>query len=170
MAAQRCTVAEVLPELDALAGREAVVRAGRGGQKYDPMTGQLLHTGAAGAIVGGTAGGGLLSGLFGRSFPSSTSVKKKAKKKQQRQQQEKEEEEALALKKVAMAVAAQALIDSTGLPSAGGGSSVDAQGGKAGAASCSACPHCGAKLRYRQGVALACFTCKSNAQLEAVRR
>jgi hypothetical protein len=29
-ARKRCTVSEVLPELDALAGREAVVRAGRG--------------------------------------------------------------------------------------------------------------------------------------------
>ena len=156
MAAQRCTVAEVLPELDVLAGREAVVRAGRG-QEYDPMTGLLVHTGTGGTS-GGTSGGGLLGGLFGRSSPSSAAKKKKKKKKQQ--QQEKEKEEALAQQKVAMAAAAQALIDSTGLPSASGGSSGDAQAGKAGAASCGACPYCGAKLRYRQGVALACFTCK----------
>ena len=37
----RCLVAAVLPELDALAGREAVVRAGRG-EEYDPMTGELV--------------------------------------------------------------------------------------------------------------------------------
>ena len=52
------------------------------------------------------------------------------------------------------------LLDVAGPPSVGGGSSGDAKAGKTGAASCSACPHCGAKLRYRQGVALACFTCR----------
>ena len=40
VAQMRCLVAEVLPELDALAGREAVVRAARG-EEYDPMTGKL---------------------------------------------------------------------------------------------------------------------------------
>jgi hypothetical protein len=40
MASQRCTVADVLPELDAIAGRMAVVRAGRG-EEYDPATGKL---------------------------------------------------------------------------------------------------------------------------------
>ena len=47
-ARRRCVVAEVLPELDALAGRAAVVRAGRG-QEYDPMTGKLLSTRGAAA-------------------------------------------------------------------------------------------------------------------------
>jgi hypothetical protein len=37
---RRCTVADVLPELDALAGRQALLRAGRG-QEYDPRTGKL---------------------------------------------------------------------------------------------------------------------------------
>jgi len=41
MAKERCTVAEVLPELDALAGRQAVRRAGRG-EEYDGMTGLLV--------------------------------------------------------------------------------------------------------------------------------
>jgi hypothetical protein len=36
-------VAEVLPGLDALAGRMAVRRAGRG-EEYDPMTGELRKT------------------------------------------------------------------------------------------------------------------------------
>ena len=40
-AAKRGVVADVLPELDALAGRMAVVRAGRG-EEYDPMTGELV--------------------------------------------------------------------------------------------------------------------------------
>ena len=43
MAAERCVVAEVLPELDAIAGRMAVRRAGRG-EEYDPRTGQLVQT------------------------------------------------------------------------------------------------------------------------------
>ena len=43
MAADRCVVAEVLLELDALAGRMAVRRAGRG-EEYDPRTGQLVQT------------------------------------------------------------------------------------------------------------------------------
>ena len=43
MAADRCVVAEVLPELDAIAGRMAVRRAGRG-EEYDPRTGQLVQT------------------------------------------------------------------------------------------------------------------------------
>ena len=34
---------DVLVEFDVLAGREAVVRAGRG-EKYDPMTGELVST------------------------------------------------------------------------------------------------------------------------------
>jgi hypothetical protein len=38
---KRCTVAGVLSELDAVAGRMAVVRAGRG-EEYDPMTGELV--------------------------------------------------------------------------------------------------------------------------------
>ena len=37
----RCTVSDVLVQLDVLAGREAVVRAGRG-EEYDPMTGELV--------------------------------------------------------------------------------------------------------------------------------
>ena len=40
-AAKRCVVADVLSELDALAGRMAVRRAGRG-EEYDPMTGELV--------------------------------------------------------------------------------------------------------------------------------
>ena len=40
--AKRCIVVDVLAELDALAGREAVVRAGRG-MEYDPMTGELVQ-------------------------------------------------------------------------------------------------------------------------------
>ena len=40
-ARKRCVVADVLPELDAIAGRMAVVRAGRG-EEYDGMTGQLV--------------------------------------------------------------------------------------------------------------------------------
>jgi serine/threonine protein kinase len=43
MAANRCVVAEVLLELDALAGRMAVRRAGRG-EEYDPKTGRLVQT------------------------------------------------------------------------------------------------------------------------------
>ena len=43
MAADRCVVAEVLLELDALAGRMAVRRAGRG-EEYDPKTGRLVQT------------------------------------------------------------------------------------------------------------------------------
>jgi len=43
IAEQRCIVADVLPELDELAGRMAVVRAGRG-EEYDPMTGELVKT------------------------------------------------------------------------------------------------------------------------------
>jgi serine/threonine protein kinase len=39
---KRCTVAEVLSELDELAGRMAVRRAGRG-EEYDPMTGKLVQ-------------------------------------------------------------------------------------------------------------------------------
>jgi serine/threonine protein kinase len=38
-AADRSTVAHVLPELDAIAGRKAVIRAGRG-EEYDPKTGK----------------------------------------------------------------------------------------------------------------------------------
>jgi serine/threonine protein kinase len=40
-ARKRCVVADVLSEIDALAGRMAVVRAGRG-EEYDPMTGELV--------------------------------------------------------------------------------------------------------------------------------
>jgi hypothetical protein len=39
----RCAVRDVLVELDVLAGRKAVVRAGRG-EEYDPMTGKLVKT------------------------------------------------------------------------------------------------------------------------------
>ena len=37
----RCTVRDVLVELDVLAGRQALRRAGRG-EQYDPMTGELV--------------------------------------------------------------------------------------------------------------------------------
>ena len=40
-ARDRCAVREVLVELDVLAGREALRRAGRG-EEYDPMTGELV--------------------------------------------------------------------------------------------------------------------------------
>ena len=40
---RRVAVREVLVELDVLAGRKAVVRAGRG-EEYDPMTGKLVST------------------------------------------------------------------------------------------------------------------------------
>ena len=40
---KRCAVRDVLVELDVLAGRMAVVRAGRG-EEYDPMTGKLVST------------------------------------------------------------------------------------------------------------------------------
>lgn len=40
----RCAVRDVLVELDVLAGRDALRRAGRG-EEYDPMTGQLVSTG-----------------------------------------------------------------------------------------------------------------------------
>ena len=40
-AAKRCVVADVLPELDAIAGGMPVQRAGRG-EEYDPMTGKLV--------------------------------------------------------------------------------------------------------------------------------
>jgi len=43
-AAKRCVVADVLPELDAIAGRMAVVRAGRD-EEYDGMTGLLVQSG-----------------------------------------------------------------------------------------------------------------------------
>jgi len=43
--ADRCLVVEKLPELDKLAGRKAVRRAGRG-EAYDSMTGQLVRTAA----------------------------------------------------------------------------------------------------------------------------
>ena len=39
---KRCTISDVLVEIDVLAGRMAVVRAGRG-EEYDPMTGQLVQ-------------------------------------------------------------------------------------------------------------------------------
>jgi serine/threonine protein kinase len=86
---KRCTVSDVLVELDVLAGRRAIQRAGRG-QEYDPMTGELVSTGGGAAAA---QGGGSSKG--------------------------------------------------SGRESGGG-----------------ACPHCGAKLRFRQGVALACFTCR----------
>jgi serine/threonine protein kinase len=41
----RCIVADVLPELTAIAGRKAIRRAGRG-KKYDPMTGELVQIAA----------------------------------------------------------------------------------------------------------------------------
>ena len=46
-----------------------------------------------------------------------------------------------------------------------GGAAAAAQGGGSSKGSGresggGACPHCGAKLRFRQGVALACFTCR----------
>jgi hypothetical protein len=41
LAEMRCTVADVLPELDALAGRQAIRRAGRG-EEYCPVTGKLV--------------------------------------------------------------------------------------------------------------------------------
>jgi serine/threonine protein kinase len=40
---KRCTISDVLVEIDVLAGREAVVRAGRG-EEYDPMTGKLSQS------------------------------------------------------------------------------------------------------------------------------
>ena len=40
-ARERCTVSDVLVELDVLAGRQAIRRAGRG-EEYDPMTGKLV--------------------------------------------------------------------------------------------------------------------------------
>ena len=39
--AQRCAVCDVLVDIDVLAGRQAIVRAGRG-QEYDPTTGKLV--------------------------------------------------------------------------------------------------------------------------------
>ena len=42
--------AHVLLELDALAGREAVVRAGRG-EEYDPMTGELVKKKSGGGYI-----------------------------------------------------------------------------------------------------------------------
>ena len=39
----RCTISEVLVDIDVLAGREALVRAGRG-EEYDPMTGKLVSS------------------------------------------------------------------------------------------------------------------------------
>ena len=42
----RCAVRDVLVELDVLAGRVALVRAGRG-EEYDPMTGILVSTACA---------------------------------------------------------------------------------------------------------------------------
>jgi serine/threonine protein kinase len=41
----RCIVADVLPELNAIAGRKAIRRAGRG-EEYDPMTGELVQIAA----------------------------------------------------------------------------------------------------------------------------
>jgi serine/threonine protein kinase len=41
-ARKRCTVNDVLVELDVLAGRQAIRRAGRG-EEYDPMTGELVR-------------------------------------------------------------------------------------------------------------------------------
>jgi serine/threonine protein kinase len=41
----RCIVADVLPELNAIAGRKAIRRAGRG-EGYDPMTGELVQIAA----------------------------------------------------------------------------------------------------------------------------
>jgi hypothetical protein len=43
---QRCTVSAVLVDLDVLAGRKAIRRAGRG-EEYDPMTGKLVKTAEA---------------------------------------------------------------------------------------------------------------------------
>ena len=45
-AGQRCTVSAVLVDLDVLAGRKAIRRAGRG-EEYDPMTGKLVKTAEA---------------------------------------------------------------------------------------------------------------------------
>ena len=39
---KRCTISDVLVEIDVLAGRMAVVRAGRG-EEYDPRTGKLVQ-------------------------------------------------------------------------------------------------------------------------------
>jgi hypothetical protein len=41
LARRRCAVRDVLVELDVLAGRQALRRAGRG-EEYDPMTGELV--------------------------------------------------------------------------------------------------------------------------------
>jgi hypothetical protein len=47
---RRCTVRDVLVQLDVLAGRQAIRRAGRG-EEYDPMTGKLVQLAAGGATV-----------------------------------------------------------------------------------------------------------------------
>ena len=49
-ARRRCTVADVLVELDVLAQRKAIVRAGRG-EEYDPMTGKLRQKRKPGHII-----------------------------------------------------------------------------------------------------------------------
>ena len=43
LAHDRCAVRDVLVQLDVLAGRRAIRRAGRG-EEYDPMTGELVRT------------------------------------------------------------------------------------------------------------------------------
>ena len=92
-AAHRCVVDDVLAELDAIAGREAVHRAGRG-EEYDPMTGDLVQTGAkkkqqkpaaakkkkkeeataaaTGRRDGGGAGAGMVLGLSDRTSDASS--------------------------------------------------------------------------------------------------
>ena len=43
-ARERCTVSDVLVQLDVLAGRQAIRRAGRGEEYDHPMTGKLVKT------------------------------------------------------------------------------------------------------------------------------
>ena len=71
-ARNRCVVADVLPELDAIAGRMAVVRAARG-EEYDPKTGELVQRCAEmkkkKKKAGGGGGGG--AGMLGASDKTS---------------------------------------------------------------------------------------------------
>jgi serine/threonine protein kinase len=111
---QRCLVADVLSELDALAGRRAVVRAGRG-QEYDPVTGNLVNVSTSTTGSPGT-----------RPRPSAGQC------------------------------------PPVGRGTDGSGSRVQSSPCPqwAGTVNSGACPHCGTKLRFRKGIALACFACR----------
>jgi serine/threonine protein kinase len=115
---KRCTVSDVLVELDVLAGRQALRRAGRG-EEYDPMTGELVQLGPADAPRPPSLPPPVPPPLPPPPPP-------------------------------------QASRPAAPPPAPVG----TAPSSSPRAVEPGACSHCGTKLRYRQGVALACFTCR----------